>query len=140
MDDEDTFSRGECKTDLERALTLALNARAEPWIKGGACLIGPFAKEESDASLVFFVDPPDGQLIRVDLHKGKALVGFDLTGQGGPDLDPRASEVAVFKIEDDDPEPLADAIAEHLDALLARLADAEYRRAARKLTPWWRRV
>jgi hypothetical protein len=29
VDEQDTFSLGECKTDLERALTLALNARAE---------------------------------------------------------------------------------------------------------------
>lgn len=139
MDDEETFTLDACRTDLERELTRALNAHAKPWIEAGACLIGPVVQQYDERKLVFFLDPPGAQLIRVELHNGKAVVGFDPTGQGGPDLDPRAPGVSVVSTEHDDPELIASAISAHLDALFARRADAEDQRAGRKLQPWWRR-
>jgi hypothetical protein len=134
--DEETFTLDACRTDLERELTLALNAHAKPWIDAGACLIGPVVQQYDERKLVFFLDPPDAQLIRVEFHNGKAVIGFDLTGQGGADLDSRAPGVSVVSTDRNDPERLASVISEHLDALFAQQADAQHQRAQGTLKLW----
>jgi hypothetical protein len=68
---------------------------------------------------VFFLDSVKAGLIRVEYHEGRAVVGRDLTQQGGPDLDPQAEGVFVFVAPNDETSMLGAQVADCLDAVLS---------------------
>lgn len=123
---DDYFSVGECRNDVEVAFTQALNARAEPWVALGVTLINAIRQEYGRDNLLLFLDPPPyselcsrggvGGLIRVEHYGTAVVVGYDLTGQGGPDLDP--SRPGVFACRAEAPEQLAVGAADRIDELL----------------------
>src|SRR5262245_2514284 len=102
MTDDDAFGFDECRNPEERELAHGLNARAAPWVLAGVTLIGPVVQQYDERKLVFFLDPPGARLLRVEYHYGRAVIGRDLTGQGGPDLDPSAPGVFTIVAPGDD--------------------------------------
>ena len=115
---EDLFAVDDCRNSAECNLTLFLNERAAHWIKAGVVLIGPIVQTYEERKLVFFLDPPDGRLLRVEYDLNRAVVGRDLTGQGGPDLDPTAPGVLCITTPDGDLHQLALQVADFVDLLL----------------------
>jgi hypothetical protein len=117
--EDNTFSLDACRDERERDLTVALNSLAKRWLESRVALIGPVVQQYAERKLVYFLEASTGPLIRVEYHDGKAVLGFDLTGQGGPDLDPLAPGVVTLSSPGSDPELLAQAIAPCLDVLLS---------------------
>jgi hypothetical protein len=112
------FDVDECRNSTECNLTFLLNERALPWLNAGAGLVGPVLQQYGERKLVFFLDTPDGRLLRVEFHDGCAVAGHDLTGQGGPDLDPNAPGVLTASVVDGDLCHLATQVADFLDVLV----------------------
>jgi hypothetical protein len=116
--DDALFALAECRDAAERELTVLLNARATPWVRAGATLVGPFVQPYDICKLLFFVAPRDARLIRLEFFWRRYVLGYDLTGQGGPDLDPRSPDVFSGFEGDGGLPSLAAQIADRVDALL----------------------
>lgn len=122
MNQDDLFDLDECRNAGERDLTHGLNARAQPWVLARTTLIGPVVQRGSRGNLVFFLDNEKVGLVRVEYYGDRAVVGRDLTQQGGPDLDPSAPDVSVIDSPNDDANSLAAKVADCLDVVLFRKA------------------
>lgn len=115
---DDLFALDECRDSTERELTSLLNARAAPWVRAGATLIGPFAEASDICKLVFYIDPSHGRLIRLEFFWNRYVLGYDETGQGGYDLNPRLPDVRSGFRGDAELSIMAAQIADRVDAML----------------------
>jgi hypothetical protein len=115
---DDLFALDECRDSTERELTPLLNACAAPWVRVGVTLIGPFAETSDICKLVFYIDPPQGRLIRLEFFWNRYVLGYDETGQGGYHLNPRSPDVRSGFQGDAELSLVAAQIADRLDTML----------------------
>jgi len=117
--EDDLFMYEACRNPSEVAFTVGLNARARAWLRLGVVLIGPVVQQCTRRILLFFLDAREGELLRVECHADRIVIGADLTGQGGPDLDPSSSGVSCLSFEPGhDLATLWTRVADDLDARL----------------------